>query len=74
MMNAKLRRIGDEVVVALPEEWLKEARLGDGDDVTLRVTDGELVLSAADLDVDRAMEIARRGMRKYRNALAALAK
>lgn len=74
MNNVKLRRIGTEVIVAVPEEWLNAAHLGDGDDVSLRVADGELILSAPEDRRQRLMRLAREGMDEYRDALAELAK
>lgn len=74
MKNVKLRRIGTEVLVVIPEEWLAAADLGDGDDVELRLANGELIVSAPGERRERLMRLAREGMDEYHDALAELAK
>ena len=71
---AKIERIERGFVVTLPEEMLSGLGLGAGDDVILESTGTAIELTAASPDVERALEIARRGAKKYRNALAELAK
>jgi putative addiction module antidote len=74
MTSNTIRRIGDELLVPVSEEMLASLGLHEGDEVVTTVRDGVVELTAPEPDVERQMEIARRGMEKYRNALAELAK
>ncbi len=74
-MKLEIRKIGDSTGLILPKELLGRLNLGQGD--WLHVTeapDGSLRLTPYDPEFDRAIEIARKGMKRYRNALAELAK
>ena len=74
MTSNTIRRIGNELLVPVSEEMLATLGLSEGDEVVTKAGDGVIELSAPELDVERQLEIARRGMKKYRNALAELAK
>lgn len=74
MKMVRIRRIGDEVLLALPQDWVQEAGLADGDELSMRVADGELILSTSDHRHEQLMRYAREGMEEYREALAELAK
>ena len=74
MNTVKLRRIGDEVLLVLPEEWVRETGLGEGDQVVMRMADGELIVSTSDDRHELLMRYAREGMDEYKEALAELAK
>jgi putative addiction module antidote len=71
----KLKRIGNSTGIILPKDMLTRLNLKPGDVLYPHFTpDGGLSLSRHDPKFGEAMEIARRGMRKYRNALSELAK
>lgn len=73
-MKLELKKIGNSTGLILPKELLARLGLQQGDSVL--VTEGPdrtLTISAYLSDDDLTMEIARRGMRQYRNALKALA-
>lgn len=74
-MVVKLTRIGNSTGFILPKDVLARLNLKPGDVLYPHFTpEGGLFLSRRDPKFSEAMEIARRGMRKYRNALAELAK
>ena len=64
MSGFKIERIGDTIAIRLSEDELKSLGLSVGDSVRVEADDNH----------DEAMQHAREGMRRYRNALAALAK
>ena len=71
----QVRKIGNSIGFILPKETAARLDLREGD--RLFVVDqpgGGIVLTRHDPDFERAMEIARRGMKRYHNALAELAK
>ena len=74
MKHLKLRKIGNSVGLILPKETLEELGLSEGDEVTATIADGKMVLEASDAEHARVMKLARAGMKRYRNALAELAK
>ena len=69
-----IRRTEDGLGVTLPEEWLRETALGEGDQVGIEISKDGLILMTPDASHRRAMEFAREGMDRYREALAILAK
>jgi putative addiction module antidote len=71
----QVRRIGNSIGFILPKDTAARLDLKEGD--RLFVVDqpgGGFVLTPHDPDFERAMEVARRGMKRYHNALAELAK
>lgn len=74
MRNVKICRVGDELAVMLPPEWIAEANLGEGDELVASVSKGALNLSTPDSQHEWMMRLAREGMDEYREALAELAK
>ncbi len=71
----QVRKIGNSIGFILPKETAARLDLKEGDQVFLTDhPDGGLVLTRRDPDFEKAMEIARRGMKRYHNALAELAK
>ena len=74
-MKIEIKKIGNSTGVILPKELL--ARLHLKQDDWLFVTelpDGALMLAPRDPSFEKGMEIARKAMRKYQNALRELAK
>jgi putative addiction module antidote len=74
MKTAKICRMGNTLGLVLTDEMLAALGRGEGDEVFVTAERGLVAFSAPDADFDRALEIARKGARKYRNALAELAK
>ena len=71
----QVRKIGNSIGFILPKETAARLDLKEGDQLFLvDQPDGGIVLTRRDPDFERAMEIARRGMKRYHNALAELAK
>lgn len=74
-MKIEVKKIGNSTGFLLPREVV--LRLGIEQGATFHLTemaDGGLRLTPFDPDFDKAMEVARKGMKRYRNALAELAK
>jgi putative addiction module antidote len=73
--TVELKKIGNSAGVILPMEVLARLQLSVGDKFYATFTpDGGIRFTPYDPDFERAMEVARRGMKIYRNALAELAK
>jgi putative addiction module antidote len=69
-----LRQVGGSIGATLPKEMAARLHLEVGDRVLAVETDRGILLTPYDPVVERALGIAARGARKYRNALRELAK
>lgn len=69
-----LRQVGGSVGATLPKEMADRLHLQVGDRVLAVETDQGILITPYDPNVERALAIAARGARKYRNALRELAK
>lgn len=74
MKNVKICRVDGELAVILPEEWITEANLVEGDELVASVSAGALNLATPNGQHEWLMTLAREGMDEYREALAELAK
>lgn len=74
MLKVKVTPIGNSMGIVLPKEALIKLKAGKGD--MLYLVDGPegLTLTPYQQDFDIQMEAAEKVMKKYRNALHALAK
>jgi len=72
ILNAKKR--GNSLSVIIPKEMAIELNISDGDTLYATKTSRGYEISALDPEFAKKMEISRRGMKKYRNALIELAK
>jgi putative addiction module antidote len=71
----QVRKLGNSVGLILPKDLLARLNLKEGDKLHVVEQSGSTMrLSPYDPDFAQAMEIARKGMKAYRNALAELAK
>lgn len=70
----KIRAIGKSSGVILPKELLDRLNLAEGDELFAVEIGGQLRLSPYNPDFEKVMDAARAGVKKYRNALRALAK
>jgi putative addiction module antidote len=74
-MPIEIKKIGNSVGIILTKDVLAQFNLKEGDKLfPVEQPDGGLLLTRHDPDFEKAMEIARRGMKRYHNALAKLAK
>jgi putative addiction module antidote len=71
-LNVKKR--GNSLSVIIPKEMATEMNIEDGDTLFVTKTPSGYEISPYDPSFAQKMEIARRGMKKYRNALIELAK
>ncbi len=72
LLNVKKR--GNSLSVIIPKEMAVSMNVDDGDNIFATKTPSGYEISAYDPDFAKKMEVARRGMKKYRNALIELAK
>jgi putative addiction module antidote len=70
----KLRQVGGSVGTTLPKDMADRLHLGPGDRILAVETDRGILLTPYDPVTERALEIAGRIARKYRNALRELAR
>ena len=69
-----LRQVGGSIGATLPKDMAERLHLGPGDRVLAVETDRGILLTPYDPETERALVIAARVARKYRNALRELAK
>lgn len=72
LLNIKKR--GNSLSVIIPKEMAVSMNVDDGDKIFATKTPSGYELSAYDPSFEKKIEAARRGMKKYRNALIELAK
>jgi len=71
----QLKKIGNSTGVILPKELMARLNISVGDNFYATLTpEGGIRFTPYDPKFEKAMEVARRGMKIYRNALAELAK
>jgi putative addiction module antidote len=71
----QIRKIGNSIGFILPKEMAARLNLKEGDKLfPIEQPGGGFILTPHDPDFEKAMTVARRGMRRYHNALAELAK
>jgi putative addiction module antidote len=69
-----LRQVGGSIGATLPKDMADRLHLSPGDRVLAVETDRGILLTPYDPETERALAIAARVARKYRNALRELAK
>jgi putative addiction module antidote len=69
-----LRQVGGSIGATLPKDMADRLNLSPGDRVLAVETDRGILLTPYDPEIERALAIAARVARKYRNALRELAK
>lgn len=74
MLALKIRKVGNSLGLTLPQEAAARLRVSEGDTVYLTEAPGGFRLTSYDPEFEEQMTVARRVMRKYRNALRELAK
>jgi putative addiction module antidote len=73
-MIIKLTPIGNSTGLLLPQKVLERLGVKIGDSIYLAETPGGYELVPCDAEFRRQIKIAKKGMRRYRNALRELAK
>lgn len=73
--TVEIKKIGNSSGFILPKEVMARLNLSVGDELYATLTpDGGIRFTPNNPDFEKAMEVARRGMKRYHNALAELAK
>jgi putative addiction module antidote len=67
-----IRPIGNSAGVTIPKDTLEKYNLSPGDKIYLQETPDGVLVTPHDPLVQRAMEIYRRGAKKYQNAMREL--
>jgi putative addiction module antidote len=70
----RLRQAGGSVSATLPKEMASRLRLESGDRVLAVETERGILLTPYDPDVERALKVAAKAAKQYRNALRELAR
>jgi len=70
----KLRQVGGSVGATLPKDMADRLRLSPGDRVLVVETEAGILLTPYDPTTERALAIAARAAKRYRNALRQLAR
>ena len=74
-VSLQIRKIGNSIGLILPKDFAARHDFKDGDKLhVVEQPGGGVTLSPYDPAFAKAMQIARKGMKAYRNALAELAK
>ncbi len=73
-MKLKLRKLGNSVALIVPKHVREKMGVKEGDNLYLTETPDGYRISPYDPEFSRQMELAEKGMKKYRNALRELAK
>jgi putative addiction module antidote len=74
-MKLEVKKIGNSTGLILPKELMARLNLAQGDWLFVTETaEGGVRLTPFDPELERGMTIARKAMKRYRNALAELAK
>lgn len=74
MITLKIRNIGSSAGVILPEEALNHLGVKEGDSLLLVESAGGYEVTPHDSECAKQVEIAREGIRAFRNTLRELAK
>ena len=69
-----LRRAGGSIGATLPKDMAERLHLEPGDRVLAVESENGILITPYDPDIERALAIARRAAKRYRNALRELAK
>ena len=73
-MPLNIKKRGNSLSVIIPKEMAVSMNIDDGDNLFATKTPSGYEILAYDHDFANKIEVARRGMKKYRNALIELAK
>lgn len=73
-MKLEIKKIGNSTGLILPKELLARLGLEQGDEVMVTETSDGFAVTRGDAVFEKGIEIARKAMKMYRNALKELAK
>ena len=73
-MKIELKKIGNSTGIILPKELLARLGLAQGDELVITETSEGFKVSRQTETFEKGMEIARKAMKTYHNALKELAK
>lgn len=73
-MKLQLKKIGNSTGLILPKELLARLGLKEGDELVVSETPGGLNITKGDETFQKGLDVARKAMKTYHNALKELAK
>ncbi len=73
-LELKVRKLGNSLGLVLPREAAAVLKVEEGDQLYITEAPGGFRITASNPDFAKQMEVAKKGMRHYRNALRELAK
>ena len=73
-MKLEIQKIGDDLVLILPDELIRQLGWAQGDEVAVSVEGRDMRLAFSRSLHDRAMALAEEIMEEYKDALAELAR
>ena len=73
-LELKVRKLGNSIGLVLPRESAAVLDVEEGDQLYITQAPGGFRLTAAEPEFARQVEVARKGMRRYPNALRELAR
>jgi len=71
-LKLKVRKLGNSLGLVLPKEAAAVLNVEEGDQLYITEAPGGFRITATDPEFAKQMEIAEKGMRRYRNALREL--
>ena len=74
MVKLKVRKVGTSAGVILPKEALKHLGVAEGDTIFLVESPNGYEVTPYDPEFEKQLEIARKGMKNYKNTLRELAR
>lgn len=74
MEVVKVRKIGNSLGLLLSKDLIARLNVKEGDSLHIQENQDGINISPYDPEFERQMEVARKGMAKYKNALRELAK
>ena len=74
MVKLKVRKVGTSAGVILPKEALKHLGVAEGDTIFLVESPNGYEVTPYDPEFEEQLEIARKGMKNYKNTLRELAR
>ncbi|REE01598.1 AbrB/MazE/SpoVT family DNA-binding domain-containing protein [Marinoscillum furvescens] len=74
MEKVKVTTVGSSVGIVLPKSIQAKLRVNKGDTITFIETEKGIEITAYDSEFEEQMDVARKVMDQYRNALGELAK
>lgn len=74
IQRVKLRKVGNSIGITLPKEALAQLRMTEGDEVSVQVIDGRLIVSNESPEFERELQALEESIHEFRDTYRELAK